>query len=80
MPKIGEAGSVLAASPCLTPDFALQPGARPACASLPDLAQRYKAIRADADAKLTQASSLTAQARSDYDVKLKEVDRLTHGR
>lgn len=68
----------LAVSPCLTPGFLLQPGTRPTCASLPELAQRYKAIRTDADAKLTQAGNIAARTRADYDAKLKEVDRLTH--
>ena len=70
----------LATSPCLTSTGDLRPGARPACDPLPALAIRYKSIHDGALAKLAQASSLTAQTRSDYDAKVKEADRLTRSR
>ena len=70
----------LATSPCLTPAGDLRPGVRPACDPLPALAIRYKSIHDGALAKLAQASSLTAQTRSDYDAKVKEADRLTRSR
>lgn len=67
----------LANSPCLTPTGDLLHGARPACDPLLALAIRYKSIYDGALAKLAQASSTTAQTRSDFDKKVKEADQST---
>lgn len=70
----------LATSPCLMPDDSLRPGARPSCAPLPALAQRYHAVHAQAIAMLDEGNRLTAQTRADYAAKVKEADSLTQSR
>ncbi len=67
----------LATSPCLMPDGERRLGARPACDPLQPLASHYKSVHDDALAKLAQASSLTAQTRSEFDGKVKEADQLS---
>lgn len=67
-------------SPCLAPDGSLAPNPFPACALLPALVARYRAIHDPAETLLTQLSDITQQARSDYDTRLKEAQQLVQER
>lgn len=63
-------------SPCLAPDGSLVPNPLPACAPLPALVARYRAIHDPAETLLTQLSDITQRTRSEYDTRLKEAQQL----
>lgn len=67
-------------TPCLASDGTLVPNPLPACAPLPDLVAKYRAIHASAVSMLAQASSLNQATRQDYDARLKEAQALVAAR
>lgn len=63
-------------SPCLAPDGSLVPNPLPACAPLPDLVARYRAVHDPAQSLLAQVLTINRSTRSDYDARLKEAQGL----
>lgn len=65
-------------TPCLASDGTLVPNPLPACAPLPDLVAKYRAVHASAESMLSQAQSLNQATRQDYDARLKEAEALVN--
>ncbi|AHX16387.1 hypothetical protein CH75_16695 [Dyella jiangningensis] len=68
----------IAISPCLAPDGSLVPNPLPACALLPGLVLRYRAVHGAAQSLLAELSSIDGVTRSDYDKRLREAKRLVN--
>ncbi|QRN52243.1 hypothetical protein [Dyella caseinilytica] len=77
--KMASLDNAIAVSPCLAPDGSLVPNPLPACAPLPDLVSRYRAVHGSAESILAQLNSVNQQTRSEYEERLKEAQDLVDG-
>jgi len=74
--KMASLDNAVAVSPCLAPNGSLVPNPLPACAPLPDLVSRYRAVHEAAESMLGQLTSINQQTRADYDERLKQAQDL----
>ncbi|RDS82226.1 hypothetical protein DWU98_09315 [Dyella monticola] len=74
--KMASLDNAIAVSPCLAPDGSLVPNPLPACALIPDMVSRYRAVHGSAELMLAQLNSINQQTRSEYDERLKQAQDL----